>query len=93
MTAYCHCARCCGKSDGITASGHRLSPGDAGRVCAAPSSFAFGTVLNVTGGWNGTLTVVDRGGAIQGNRIDVYYPTHEQALQFGVKHNCTVTVN
>jgi Uncharacterized protein conserved in bacteria len=28
-------------------------------------------------------TVEDRGGAIQGNRIDVFFPTHQEALNFG----------
>ena len=28
----------------------------------------------------------DIGGAIQGNRIDVLLPTHEAALEFGIKY-------
>ena len=33
---------------------------------------------------NGQLyTVEDRGGAIQGNHIDIYFDTHQEALNFG----------
>ena len=34
----------------------------------------------------GKVPVLDRGGAIKGNRLDVYFPTHKQALQWGVHH-------
>ena len=90
LTAYCSCAKCCGKSDGITASGHKLTAADHLKVCAAPSGFAFGTSIRITGGWNGTVTVEDRGGAIQGKRLDIYCKTHQEALNFGVKNNCTI---
>lgn len=80
LTAYCSCAKCCGKSDGITASGTKVK---AGRTIAAPSTFPFGTKIMINGH---IYTVEDRGGAIKGNRIDIYFDTHEQALQFGVKN-------
>ena len=38
-------------------------------------------------------TVEDRGGAIQGNRIDIYFNTHEEALQWGVKYLEVFKVN
>ena len=91
LTAYCACAKCCGKSDGITASGYKLSAADHLKVCAAPSNFAFGRVLKISGGWNGTVTVRDRGGAIKGKRLDIFCRTHQEALNFGVKYNCTVS--
>lgn len=80
LTAYCSCAKCCGKTDGITASGTHVT---AGRTIAAPKTFAFGTKIMINGH---VYTVEDRGGAIKGNRIDIYFNTHEEALKFGVKN-------
>ena len=80
VTAYCSCAKCCGKTTGRTASGAKAT---AGVTVAAPAKFAFGTKLNIGGH---VYTVQDRGGAIQGNRIDVYVSSHSAALQWGVKY-------
>lgn len=80
VTAYCACVRCCGKTNGITASGTKAT---ANRTVAAPSTFAFGTKLEINGQ---TYTVEDRGGAIQGNRIDVYMNSHSEALAWGVRY-------
>jgi len=79
VTAYCACKKCCGpKAKGITASGKTVKVG----MCAADKSIPFGTKLSVHG-HRMVLTVEDRGGAIKGNHIDVYMPTHKQALQWG----------
>ena len=80
ITAYCSCSKCCGKTTGRTASGTKAT---AGRTVAASSKFAFGTKLNIGGH---IYTVEDRGGAINGNRIDIYVNSHSQALQWGVKY-------
>lgn len=80
VTAYCPCAKCCGKASGRTASGTKAT---AGRTVAASSKFAFGTKLNIGGN---TYTVEDRGGAINGNRIDIFVNTHAEALQWGVRY-------
>ena len=84
VTAYCPCEICCGKwADGITASGHVIQPGD--KFVAAPADlFDFGDVIFVPG--YGTVPVLDRGGAIKGKRIDVFFSTHQEALNWGVKH-------
>lgn len=80
ITAYCSCSKCCGKTTGRTASGTQAT---AGRTIAAPSKFAFGTKLNIGGQ---IYTVEDRGGAIKGNRIDIYVDSHSAALQWGVRY-------
>jgi 3D (Asp-Asp-Asp) domain-containing protein len=49
-----------------------LTNADALKVCAAPKEFDFGTIINISGGWNGVVTVHDRGGAIKGKRLDIY---------------------
>ncbi len=80
ITAYCPCAKCCGKATGRTASGTRAT---AGRTVAASGKFAFGTQLNIGGH---VYTVEDRGGAINGNKIDIYVNSHSEALRWGVKY-------
>ena len=80
VTAYCSCSKCCGKQTGITASGTKAT---AGRTIAASGQFAFGTKLIINGK---EYTVEDRGGAIQGNRIDIYMNSHAEALAWGVKY-------
>ena len=80
ITAYCPCAKCCGKSNGITASGTKAT---AGRTVAASSKFAMGTKLNINGH---IYTVEDRGGAINGNKIDIFVNTHAEALAWGVRY-------
>ena len=87
VTAYCACAKCCGKSTGRTASGTRAT---AGRTVAAPKNFAFGTKIKINGK---TYVVEDRGGAIKGNRIDVYMKSHSAALSWGVKYLPVEVVN
>jgi 3D (Asp-Asp-Asp) domain-containing protein len=91
LTAYCPCAQCCGKSDGITASGYHLKSSDHLQICAAPGNIPFHTVIKISGGWNGTVRVEDRGGAIKGKRLDIFCRTHQEANQFGVKYNCTIS--
>ena len=78
VSAYCPCEKCCGKfADGFTASGVPA----AGKIAAAPRDVPFGTVLDVPG--YGRASVQDRGGAITGNKIDVLFPTHQEALEWG----------
>ena len=87
ITAYCPCSKCCGKSNGITASGKKAT---AGRTVAASSKFAMGTKLNINGH---IYTVEDRGGAIKGNKIDIFVNTHAEALQWGVRYLPVSVVN
>lgn len=87
ITAYCSCAKCCGKSTGITAMGTKAT---AGRTVAASSQFSFGTKLNINGH---TYTVEDRGGAIKGNKIDIYVNSHAEALAWGVRYLPVSVVN
>ena len=86
VTAYCPCPKCCGiYSDGETACGHKILPGDA--LVAADKKYPFGTEM-VISGYNGgePVKVLDRGGAIYENRLDVLFLSHEEALEWGVKY-------
>lgn len=84
VTAYCPCNICCGNfADGFTANGHKIQPGD--KFVAAPKEYPFGTKMSIPGYGVNTVMVQDRGGSIKGNRLDVFFPTHQQALEWGVR--------
>ena len=78
VSAYCKGSCCCGDfADGITASG---MPAE-GKLIAAPPEYPFGVRMNVPG--YGEALVLDRGSAIKGNKIDLLFPTHQEALEWG----------
>ena len=65
---------------GITADGSKAKKGT---IAADTRRYPFGTIMHVPGyGWG---EVHDRGRAIKGNRIDVFFKSHKKALQFGRK--------
>ena len=86
VTAYCPCPQCCGEySDGITACGYEIQPGDT--FVAADRRYPFRTEMLIPGYSSyQPVKVLDRGGAIKGNRLDVFFATHEDALQWGVQY-------
>jgi 3D (Asp-Asp-Asp) domain-containing protein len=86
VTAYCPCTECCGPdARGITASGRPVSA-NGGKFVAADGDLPFGTRLVIPGYNDGQpVEVLDRGGAIKGDHLDVFFPTHEQARRWGVK--------
>jgi len=87
VTAYSPDEQSCGKwADGITASNKSVWT-NAGRLVAADTSLLpLGSLVSVPGYDDGAIVpVLDRGGAIKGRRLDVLYPTHEAALQWGVQ--------
>ena len=77
-TAYCPCKKCCGKSDGITATGVKAKENRT--VAADPNILPYGTEI-LCG--MGEFVVEDCGGAIKGNRVDFFFDSHEEALKFG----------
>ncbi len=82
VTAYCPCEKCCGQfADGITASGHKIKPGD--KFVAADKSIPFGTPIVIPG--YGIVPVLDRGGAITEGRLDVFFDSHQEAVNWGVR--------
>ena len=64
-----------------------------GTVAVDPRVIPYGTrmfiVTNDGAYIYGVGTAEDCGGAIKGNRLDLYFPTHSQCISFGVR-NCTV---
>ena len=78
LTAYCPCVKCCGKSDGITASGTQAT---AGRTVAVDTRLIpYGTEISIDGK---TYIAEDCGGKVKGYTIDVFFNSHEEALNFG----------
>lgn len=86
VTAYCPCKKCCGpNAQGITASGLPVSYNGGKFVAADTDVLRFGTQLMIPGYDQGPVEVIDRGGAIKGRKLDLYFPTHDQALEWGRK--------
>lgn len=83
LTFYCPCSTCCGSfSNGITATGTTATQG---RTIAVDSKkIPLGTQVYIDGyGW---FTAEDTGGAIKGNRIDIFMTSHQAALNAGVQY-------
>ena len=97
-TGYCKCGDCCGwhrnwygrptyssgslkgqkKRVGITADGSRAGHGT---LAADTRRYPFGSIIYIPG--YGYGEVQDRGGAIKGDHIDLYFPNHKAALEWG----------
>lgn len=99
-TGYCNCGKCCSwhvdengasvysygkmkgrpKVVGMTSSGAMATRGT---VAADTSVIPMGSRIFVPG--YGAGVVEDTGGDIVGNRIDLWFPTHEEARAWGRK--------
>lgn len=78
VTAYCHCAICCGREGQLTASG--TYPVAGRTIGVDPELLPYGTEVIIDGH---TYIAEDTGGAMQGRHIDIFMDSHEEALQFG----------
>ena len=86
-TAYCSCEKCCNKKTsnklyGITATGEEAKWGT---VAVDRKVIKLGSRLKIEGFTNTTFRAEDVGVAIKGNHIDIWFPSHKDALKFGVK--------
>lgn len=81
ITHYCPCEECCGKTDGITFTGTKATEGRT--IAVDPAVIPLGSEVNINGQ---AYIAEDTGGAIKGNRIDVFVNSHEEALELGVKY-------
>lgn len=100
-TGYCNCQKCCGwkytwygrpviasgkskgraKKVGVTASGTRARHGT---IAADTSVYPMGTIIEIPG--YGFGRVEDRGGAVKGGHIDLWFRRHAEALKWGRKN-------
>lgn len=90
VTAYCPCRKCCGKEPGdpwygITATGTKATEGRT--IAVDPKVIGYGSVVYFEGvdGLETGYVAEDCGGAIKGNEIDLYFDSHEDALEWGVR--------
>lgn len=85
VTYYDVCLLCCGKDDGITASGAEAVPY---KTCAVdPAVIPLGSSVLVEYG-DGTvfhLRAEDTGSGVRGNHVDVCVSGHEEALALGTR--------
>lgn len=81
ITAYCPCEKCCGEyANGYTATGSKATQGVT--IATDPDVIPMGAEVEIDGH---IYIAQDVGGAISGNRIDLYFDSHEDALQWGVQ--------
>ena len=85
LTAYCPCTRCCGKDDGITATGTLAAEGRT--IAVDPRVIPYGSrvLLIFPNGTQHTYIAEDCGSGVNGNHIDVFFSDHQAARVFGVQ--------
>ncbi len=84
VTATAYTAKCDGCS-GVTKTGVNLMKHPKRKVIAVdPDIIPLGTKVYIPG--YGYATAADTGGAIDGHRIDIYFPSKDKAFKWGVKH-------
>lgn len=88
LTAYCPCEICCGiwsnnRPNGIVygAIGEELKENYS--IAVDPDVIPYKAEVIINGH---VYKAQDCGGAIKGNRIDVYFEDHDDALKFGVQY-------
>lgn len=93
LTAYCSCSLCCGKwalNRPIDNNGNEIVYGSIGErlkegysIAVDPTVIPYRTEVIINGK---VYKAQDCGGAIKGNRIDVYFDDHQAALNYGVQY-------
>lgn len=87
VTGYSPDARSCGiYADGKTATMNSVWTNGMKLVAADPKVLPYWSMVSVPGYASDEIVpVLDCGGAIKGNRLDLLYPTHRIARQWGVR--------
>lgn len=87
VTAYSPDEKSCGgTADGITASLHQVNTNAHHLVAADSKVLPLGSMITIPGYDSGQVVpVLDRGGKIKGNHLDVLFPTDAEARAWGVR--------
>lgn len=93
LTAYCKCKICCNEyayNRPVDKNGNEIVYGAIGEelkegysIAVDPSVIPYRSKVIINGK---VYEAQDCGGAIKGNRIDVYFEDHNDALEFGVQY-------
>lgn len=90
-TAYCPCVKCCGiwsedhpdrGDDYVQRTSSGTIPEEGRTIAADWDVLPEGSEVILDGH---TYIVEDRGGAVKGNSIDIFFESHEAAVEFGVQ--------
>lgn len=91
-TAYCTCVKCCGiwsaehpsrvGTDYVQRTKSGTIPTADRTVSVDPDVIPLGTVLIIDGH---KYIAEDTGSAVKGNVIDIYFDSHERAVEYGVQ--------
>lgn len=90
-TAYCPCVKCCGiwsedhpsrGEDYVQKTRAGTIPEEGRTIAADWDVLPEGSEVILDGH---TYIVEDRGGAVKGNSIDIFFESHEAAVEFGVQ--------
>lgn len=91
-TAYCTCVKCCGiwsaehpsrvGTDYVQRTKSGTIPTADRTVSVDPNVIPLGTVLIIDGH---EYIAEDTGSAVKGNVIDIYFDSHERAVEYGVQ--------
>lgn len=68
---------------GITKSGVVVATGI---VAADPTVLPIGSIIEIEAGdYSGIYTVMDTGGDVKGEKIDIFIPNYDEAVRFGIR--------
>lgn len=81
LTAYCPCKSCSGTWGTQTSTGATATQGRT--IAVDPKVIPYGTVVVINGQ---EYVAEDCGGSVDGKHIDIYFDSHQDALEFGVQY-------
>lgn len=87
VTGYSPDARSCGKyADNKTSTMYSVWTNGMNLVAADPRVLPYWSMVSIPGyAGDDIVPVLDCGGAIKGSRLDLLYPTHKLALNWGIR--------
>lgn len=85
VTHYDCCVLCCGKTDGITASGVKAVSGVTVAVDTSIIPLGSDVLVDYGDGVINYYRADDTGSAIKGNKLDLCVSSHQEAINLGVR--------